>query len=299
MKLNVERAPLFIVRHLSLGLHILVRLHRLHPVRRKDLVAFAELFSRDQHVLIPGTPIIRFPVQIPADKPFYDHGSDPLFCKLTVKTQELLRLSALDHDLADHLTLQDLDLLCRHCLKSRTGINRLIYHRKHLMLLAQSEKLHPFLFADLLLPVRLLTIQETAYRFQHSLVSCIHFHMYPSFLSLKLSSGNIFMHEFEHCCPQWYSILVLVFFSSLFCQIFPVSPENLFSILKALSSIFYRLILAPKKENRLIPEYERILLFSVIFCCTAFCCRNYRIPLSFAFCTAWIRVVTPSFLYIL
>ena len=103
------------------------------------------------------------------------------------------------------------------------------------------------------------------------------------------------MHEFEHCCPQWYSILVLVIFSSLFCQIFPVSPENLFSILKALSSIFYRLILAPKKENRLIPEYERILLFSAIFYYSVF----YRMPLSFAFCTAWIRVVTPSFLYIL
>ena len=40
-------------------------------------------------------------------------------------------------------------------------------------------------------------------------------------------------------------------------------------------------ILASKKENHLIPRYEIILFFISIYCVSI-----YKIPLSFAFCTA-------------
>lgn len=48
-------------------------------------------------------------------------------------------------------------------------------------------------------------------------------------------------------------------------------------------------ILAPKKENHLIPRYEIILLF-------LFLSIFYSSPSSLTFCTACILVVTPSFL---
>ena len=238
MKLYMQHAARLIIRHFPLFVRIHIRLQHLHMILRKYIRAVMELVCRDQHILVSRAPVIRFAVQAAADDALYYQGRKSMFCQFSVKLQELFRLPALCHDLPYYLPFDHLYQIRRTRCKCRAGIYRIIYHRKDLVVLAEPEQSRPVIRTEAILPHYFLTIQEAAQRLQHLLTYRIQFHMYPSSLPNIFIPVIFFMHEFEHRCPQWYFILVLVFISSVLCQKFPASSVHPFSNRRS-SKCFY------------------------------------------------------------